>query len=133
YDVVKYSKAPFIASHSNARALTNNPRNLTDKMIKLLSEKGGIIGLNFFGEFLGGDEYSKIDDMVRHINHIKNIGGIDVICIGSDFDGINSKLEINNIGEIDKLLASLTKNGFSENEIEKIFYKNALRLLKEIG
>ncbi|MCY6354627.1 dipeptidase [Clostridium sp. ZS2-4] len=132
YNVAKYSKAPFVASHSNARALTNNPRNLTDKMIKLLSEKGGIIGLNFFGEFLGGDEYSKIDDMVKHINHIKNAGGIDVLCLGSDFDGINSKLEIDNIGEIDKLFTSLSKNGLSEDEIEKIFYKNALRLLKEI-
>ncbi|MCY6371418.1 dipeptidase [Clostridium ganghwense] len=132
YDVLKYSKSPFVASHSNARAITNNPRNLTDDMIKSLSEKGGLIGLNFFGQFLGGNKFSKIDDMITHIKHIKNIGGIDVISMGSDFDGINSKLEIEHIGEMDKLFTSLKKNNFSESEIEKIFYKNALRFLKEI-
>ncbi|WMJ80443.1 dipeptidase [Clostridium sp. MB40-C1] len=132
-DVLNYSKTPFIASHSNARAITNNPRNLTDDMIKKLSTKGGLIGINFFGEFLGGNEYSRVDDMIKHINHIKNIGGIDVLSLGSDFDGINSKLEINNIGETNKLIKALEKNNFSDDEIEKLFYKNALRFLKDIG
>jgi len=133
YDVAKYSKTPFVASHSNARSITNNPRNLTDEMIKLLSEKGGIIGINFYGEFLGGGQNSRIDDMIFHIKHIKNIGGIDVIAVGSDFDGIDSTLEIENIGEIHKLITALKKHKFTESDIEKIFYKNALRLLKEIG
>lgn len=132
YNVAKYSKTPFVASHSNARAITNNPRNLTDEMIKILSEKGGVMGINFYGQFLGGGDFSKIEDIIRHIKHIKNVGGIDVISLGSDFDGISSTLEIENIGQIDELHRSLKKNNFTEEEIEKIFYKNALRLLKEI-
>lgn len=133
YDVAKYSTSPFIASHSNARAVTNHPRNLTDDMIKIISEKGGIIGLNFCGEFLGGNKYSKIENMITHIKHIKAIGGIDVISLGSDFDGIDSILEIESIGEIHKLIDSLEKNDFSKEDIEKIFYKNALRFLKDIN
>ncbi|AEB75037.1 peptidase M19 [Clostridium botulinum] len=132
YDVAKYSKAPFVASHSNSRSITNHPRNLTDDMIKIISEKGGIIGINFFGKFLGGGNFSKIEDMLHHIDHIKNIGGIDVLSLGSDFDGIDSILDIPNIGKIDKLIHALKLHGFSENDIEKIFYKNALRLIKEV-
>ncbi|MGY0373380.1 dipeptidase [Clostridium sp. JNZ J1-5] len=133
YDVAKYSKSPFVASHSNARAITNHPRNLTDDMIKILAEKGGIIGINFFGNFLGGGQFSKIEDMVSHIQHIRNIGGIDVISLGSDFDGIDSTLEIEHIGQIDRLIEGLKKHHFTDDDIEKILYKNALRLLKEIG
>ncbi|AYF53670.1 membrane dipeptidase [Clostridium botulinum C] len=132
YDVAKYSKVPFVASHSNSRSITNHPRNLTDDMIKIISEKGGIIGINFFGKFLGGGNFSKIDDMLRHINYIRNIGGIDVLSLGSDFDGIDSILEIPNIANIDKLIYALKLHGFSENDIEKIFYKNALRVIKEV-
>lgn len=133
YDVAKYSKAPFIASHSNAREITKNPRNLTNDMIKILAEKGGIVGLNFFGKFLGGGEFSKVDDMITHVKHIVNVGGIGVLSLGSDFDGIDSTLEIEDMSEIYKLADSLKKDGFSQDDIEKIFHKNALRFLKEIG
>jgi membrane dipeptidase len=133
YDVARYSRAPFVASHSNARAITNNPRNLDDNMIRLLASKGGVMGINFYGHFLGGDEFSRIDDMIRHIKHIKKVGGIDVLSLGSDFDGIDSTLEIENIGEIHKLIYALQKNNFTDDEIDKILYKNTLRVLKEIG
>lgn len=131
YDVARISKKPFIASHSNSRTITNHPRNLTDEMIKILSQKGGIIGINFEKSFLGETIPAKVSDMLNHIKHIKNIGGIDVISIGSDFDGVELPSEITNIGEIDKLASELKKNNFSEEEIEKIFYKNALRVIKD--
>ncbi|MFT5871670.1 MAG: membrane dipeptidase [Clostridium sp.] len=133
YDVAKQSKKPFVASHSNARALSNHPRNLTDDMIKVLATSGGIMGINFENHFLGHNELSRIEDMVSHIAHIKNVGGINCISIGTDFDGIsNIGLEIKNIGEIEKLSIALSKNNFSDDEIEKIFYKNALRIIKEV-
>jgi membrane dipeptidase len=102
-------------------------------MIRLLASKGGVMGINFYGHFLGGDEFSRIDDMIRHIKHIKKVGGIDVLSLGSDFDGIDSTLEIENIGEIHKLIYALQKNNFTDDEIDKILYKNTLRVLKEIG
>ncbi len=132
YDVAKLSKQPFVASHSNARGIKNHTRNLTDNMIKILAEKGGILGINFASEFLGDTELSKVSHMVRHIKYIKKIGGIEVVSLGSDFDGISPPLEIENIGQIDKLWNGLKKEGFTEEEIEKIAYKNALRVIKDV-
>ena len=132
YDLIKICKKPFIASHSNSRSVTNHPRNLTDDMIKLLAQKGGVMGINFCAEFLGKNEVSSIEDMVKHIKHIKNVGGIDVISLGSDFDGIENKVEINDTSQMDKLKDALEKEGFSYEEIEKIYYKNALRVFLEV-
>ncbi len=132
YDVARLSKKPFIASHSNARAITNHSRNLTDEMIRTLAEQGGVMGINFEKEFLGNSEQSKVEDMVRHIQHIRNVGGIDVIAIGSDFDGTSPGLEIENIGQMDKLVTGLKKNKFSGEEVEKICYKNGLRIIQEV-
>ncbi|MDD7794035.1 dipeptidase [Clostridium sp. 'White wine YQ'] len=132
YDVYKYSKKPFIASHSNAREICNHPRNLTDDMIKILGNTGGVMGMNFCSWFLGKSEVSKIDDIIAHIKHIRNVGGIEVIALGSDFDGIENKVEIEDVSKMPLLKEALIKNGFKENEIEKIFYKNAERVIKEI-
>ncbi|EQB87479.1 membrane dipeptidase [Clostridium punense] len=133
YDVAKHSKDPFVASHSNAREICGHRRNLTDEMIKILSNKGGVTGINFERSFLNNEERSNIEDMLRHINHIYDIGGIDVIALGTDLDGINSKgIEIDNIGDIHKLSNALLKDGFTEDEVEKIFYKNAMRLIKDV-
>ena len=89
------------------------------------------MGINFEKSFLGTEPLSRVEEMVAHINHIKNLGGIDVIAIGSDFDGISGGLEIENIGQINKLILGLQRNHFSESEIEKIFYKNAIRVIKD--
>ena len=132
YDVLKYSKLPFIASHSNSRSKKNHYRNLADDMIKKISEKGGVIGINFYSKFLGNSKISKIHDMIKHIEHIKKIGGVDVIAIGTDYDGIDSEVEIKDISEIDKLEYELEKHGFTYDEIEKIFYKNAIRTFNTI-
>lgn len=131
YDVAKYSKKPFVASHSNARFITSHSRNLTDDMIKVLANKGGVMGINFCNDFLGESEIATIDNMIKHIKHIKQVGGIDVIALGSDFDGIENQVEINNVSEMNKLRDRLLSNGFKENEVEKIFYKNVIRVIKE--
>lgn len=131
YDVAKLSSKPFIASHSNARAITNHSRNLTDDMIKVLAGKGGIVGINFARDFLGSAAISRVDDMVRHIKHIRSVGGIEVVAVGSDFDGINPELEIKHFGEIGKLINALEENGLKEDEIDKICCKNALRVIQE--
>lgn len=132
YDVARLSTKPFVASHSNARSMTDHPRNLTDDMIKILADKGGIIGLNFAAPFLGVSSVSQIADMVRHLNHLRNIGGADVLALGTDFDGIERKLEIDNMGEIGKLTDALRKAQWPSEDIEKLFYRNALRLIRDI-
>lgn len=131
YDVAALTQKPFVASHSNAWAVTAHPRNLTDEMIKILAEKGGVMGINFEKSFLGNAPVSRVDDMVLHIRHIYNVGGSGVIAIGSDFDGISPELELAHAGEISKLVNALEKNKFSQEEIEKICWKNALRVIKD--
>jgi membrane dipeptidase len=132
YDVAQLSTKPFIASHSNARSMTNHPRNLTDDMIKTLANKGGIMGLNFANRFLGTSPISQIADMVRHLNHIRNIGGTDVLAMGTDFDGIERQLEIETIGEIGRLADALQRAHWSNEDIEKLFFKNALRFIQDV-
>lgn len=131
YDLIKICKKPFIATHSNARTIRNHPRNLTDEMIKLLANKGGVMGLNFCSDFVGESDITKVEDLVMHAKHIRNIGGIDVLSLGSDFDGIGNEVEIKDTSEMNKLYNELGKVGFTYDDIEKIFYKNALRVLKD--
>lgn len=131
YDLSKICKKPFIATHSNARAIKNHPRNLTDDMIKILSNKGGVMGLNFCSDFVAEDDITKVSKIAKHAKYIKNIGGIDVLSIGSDFDGIENEVEIKDTSEMDKLYYGLKKEGFSDDDIEKVFYKNIIRVLKE--
>jgi len=137
-DVLKHSKQPFIATHSNARAMTNHPRNLSDNMLKELANAGGLTGINFFNNFLVNGvlkeklEIAKIEDMVRHIKHIYHVAGVDVIGLGSDFDGIANPVEIEDASQMGKLSDALLKEGFSYDEVEKIFWKNGVRVIEEV-
>ncbi len=130
FDVYKYGKRPFIATHSNSRSIHNNSRNLTDDMIKKLADKGGILGINFYGGFLQADEKSTTAAMIRHIKHIVNIAGLDVCGIGTDFDGIDGPLELKGAEDMPKLIEAMESEGFSTGEIEAICYKNAENFFK---
>ena len=132
YDVLKYSTKPFVASHSNARAVCPVARNLSDDMIRKLADKGGVTGLNYCSAFIEdlNEEITMIDNMVRHIRYIVDVGGIECIGLGSDFDGIGNKLEIKDASGVQKLYEAL-KPYFSQDELEKIFYRNVLRVYKD--
>lgn len=137
YDVLKYTKKPFVASHSNARAVTNHNRNMSDDMILKLASRGGVMGINFAGDFLEESDSeervrSKISNMVKHIRYIVDLAGIECVGLGSDFDGIYQDLELDNASKMPQLEKALRKDGFSEEDIEKIFYKNVLRVYKEV-
>lgn len=132
YDCIKHSTSPIVATHSNARAITNHTRNMTDEMIIALAKKGGVMGMNLCGAFLNDNNESKVSDVVKHIKYIKGIAGVDVIAMGTDYDGIGGKLEMYDISQVHLLKEALVKENFTEEEIDKIFYKNALRVIKEI-
>ena len=132
FDVAETSVRPFVASHSNARKITGHARNLTDEMIRVLAEKGGVTGLTFARSFLADPPRSHVEDIVRHAKHIRQVGGIDVIAIGSDFDGTKPPLEVADSSQIGKLTEGLSAAGFSSGEIEKICYGNAVRLIREV-
>ncbi len=130
YDVARLSRKPFVASHSNARAIENHCRNLTDDMLVLLAEKGGVTGLNLEPTFLG--DRGDLEAMTRHISHIRKVAGIDTAAIGTDFDGTMNLSYIRNTGEMGMLCDALDKAGFTEGEIEKVMYKNAERVIREV-
>lgn len=138
YDVAANTSKPFAASHSNARAVASNVRNLTDDMIRILADRGGITGINFCPTFLRDgytreeDCVSYISDMVRHAIHIRNIGGIEVIGLGSDLDGIGGRLEIDKCSRMALLGEALHDGGFSYDEVDLIMYKNVLRFIRDI-
>lgn len=129
-DVYKYSKKPFMATHSNSRAMHEHCRNLTDEMVKKLADKGGITGINFCGVFLQKENVSKIDDMITHIRHLINVGGLEIVGLGTDFDGIDGELEIKGAGDIHILAEAMEKNKFTSKEIEAVCYKNAEAFFK---
>ena len=132
WDVVKYCDGPFVASHSNARAICNHTRNMTDDMIRALADKGGVMGLNFCGDFLNPNGKSRVEDMVRHAKHIINVGGSDILGLGTDYDGIDGDLELDHCDKMPLLAQEMERQGFSTQQIEKIFHGNVLRLYREV-
>lgn len=130
YDVAKYSTKPFVASHSCARALCNNQRNLTDDQLKCIAEHDGVVGVNFYAPFLKeNSDYSKTDDILEHMKYMISVMGDDHVAIGSDFDGIDCGVEISDYGRFGQLVERMNKE-FSEETVRKICYENAQRVLK---
>lgn len=134
YDVAKICKKPFIASHSNSRSLSPHPRNLTDEMIRILADNGGVSGVNFCPSFLHDDierKDSTLDGIVAQIHHMMKLGGEDLVALGSDFDGIEGKLEIRRPADMQRIFDRLHRDGLTERVIEKIAYQNIMRVFRD--
>ena len=131
WDVADICKVPFVASHSNCRALAPHRRNLTDEMIRALADKGGVAGLNFAAPFLSEEPASTAERLAVHARHLADKGGVDCVAIGSDFDGISKDIEIDHPEKMGLLFDALARHGFSEDEIDKAASLNALRVIRE--
>ena len=133
-DVARYSTKPFIASHSNCRELTVHPRNLTDEMIRILSEKGGVAGLNFCPDFVvprGAQPDSTVGYLASHVLYMLKVGGEDCIALGTDFDGVGGHLEISHPTQMERLFDALHKKGLTQRQLDKFASGNVLRVMKE--
>jgi membrane dipeptidase len=119
-----------VATHSNARALANHPRNLNDAQLRAIAATGGVIGVNFHGPFLARGRRARLRDVVRQVEHLRAVAGIDHVAIGSDFEGdIQPPDELRDASRFPGLAAALMQAGFSGSEVRKIFAQNALRVL----
>lgn len=129
WDVIEIAAYPF-ASHSNARAICDHPRNLNDKQIQAMIEKNAPMHLVFHPPFINTDsDEASIDDLINHVEHIRQLGGVDIIGFGSDFDGIELKVEdLEHAGAYGNLLDKLSEK-YSEEELGKFTYKNFLQKL----
>ena len=176
YDAIKMSKAPIIASHSNARAVTGHKRNMTDEMLKLMAENGGVVQLTMLADYLReappnakrdsavaalranmkpisemSDEERKalrtsfqelnkkypnppatVEHVADHIDHIVKIAGIDHVGIGCDFDGGGGIQGIFDASEVMNITIELVRRGYTEEQIEKIWGGNLIRVFKEV-
>jgi membrane dipeptidase len=134
YDVMKITSKPVMASHSCAKSICDHRRNLSDEQIKLISQNGGVIGVNFYKEFLNQDmSKSDIECLVKHIRHILNIGGPTCVCLGSDYDGMNRDRTVIGLEDNSKLikLSNYLKNdNFTDEQIDRIMWKNQFEFLK---
>ncbi len=134
YDVADVAKRPFVASHSNCRALSPATRNLTDDMIRVLAEHGGVAGINFEPSFLNKDitdEVSRISCMCDHVEHFINVGGIECVGIGTDFDGIGGQFEIADCTAMERLFEELKRRGIHEDALDKIEWGNVARVIRD--
>lgn len=133
FDVAKYSEKPFVASHSNSRALCAHRRNLTDEMFDIICQRGGLVGLNFCCDFLreNGQE-ANVQDILRHAARFVERGGEKTVCMGADFDGTDVPSEIRGIDSMGELYELFLREGFGKQLTDDIFFGNARRFFAKV-
>jgi len=134
WDVCDLMNKPFIASHSNARAVCDHPRNLTDDMIRALADHGGVTGMNFFPAFVTREgKNADVSRLVDHIDHIVKLVGPDHVGLGSDFDGISSQpVGLEDVSKMPNVTRELVGRGYSDEDVLKILGGNQMRVFKQV-
>lgn len=129
YDVIDFcgqNGGICVATHSNSRAICDHVRNLTDDIFKRLVRLGSLVGISMAPQHLNTSGKADISDIVRHIEHYLSLGGENTVCLGCDFDGIETTPDgIASVSDMYKLANELARRGHSRELIDKIFYKNA--------
>jgi len=134
FDVIETTTKPIIASHSNCRALCNHRRNMTDEMIKILADNGGVMGMNFSASFVTENkENATLERLLDHVDHVVKVASVEHVGIGSDFDGIeNTPKGLEDVTRMPYLTEGLVKRGYKEDEIRKILGENFLRVFSKV-
>ncbi len=133
YDLSEISSNPFVATHSNARAICENSRNLTDDMLVTLKKHGGLAGINMYGRFLKEQGDTSVVDVIRHIEHICTVASVDTVGFGTDFDGIpREHSAIDSPIALIAVLEQLAILNYTQEQIDKIAGGNYLRVLTRV-
>ena len=132
YDALELSELPIVCSHSSCRALCDHPRNLTDEQMRALAAKGGVMQVTMYNGFLVKDGEATVLDALRHLEHAIEVMGIDHVGIGTDFDGDGGVRGMANAAELINFTRLLLSRQFSEQDIEKIWGGNFLRVMSQV-
>lgn len=127
WDVMNLAEYPF-ASHSNAAAICEHPRNLNDDQVKAMFARGGHVHVVFYPPFINGNQTAEIPELIKHIEHLCSLGGVKQIGLGSDFDGMDFYTNgLHNSSDFPVLINELLKS-FSEDEVKGFAYQNFLNM-----
>lgn len=130
FDCIEIAEKPLLAGHSNARALCAHPRNLTDAMFSALVKNGGVAGLNLYPLFLG--ENADAELAFRHVAHFLDLGGAKNICLGTDFDGIETTpTDLTGVQDMGTLYETMLRHNLPEDLVRDIFYNNFMAYLEK--
>jgi membrane dipeptidase len=130
--LAKVAGRPMIATHSNARALADHPRNLSDAELRLIAETGGVVGVNFHAPYLRREGRATVADVVRHVRHLLRVMGPRHVALGSDFEGdITPATGLETVAGYQVLARALLDDGLPKEVVEGVFSRNALRVLCE--
>ena len=132
YDALELSETPIVCSHSSCRALCDHPRNLTDDQMRALAQKGGVMQVTLYNGFLVKEGQATIEDALRHLEHAISIMGIDHVGLGTDFDGDGGICGLASSSELLQFTRQLLTRNYSEEDIQKIWGGNFLRVMQQV-